>query len=127
MCKSRKRQDQEEVISMIPWLGKKCPACEKGFNRTVRTEQCHACDSFTHKKTSCGGVSSDSTFYCKKCRNYQPNPTEGRKEGSVSLSCEHCKYESKSKYNLERHISRKYQTGQEQINSSDLEPSPKET
>ena len=116
--KSKKRQEEEEIISRIPWLGKKCPACGKGFNRTSKTVQCHSCDSFTHQKSGCLSASSDkSTFHCKKCKNIDvPNPR--KKPASGILQCNFCDYKTEAKFNLERHISRKHPDGEKSVPAS---------
>ena len=106
---TRRRQEEEDIISRIPWLGKKCPSCNHGFNRTSNIVQCHSCDSFTHKKSSClVSANDDLIFHCKKCKTpenqMKPKPVE-------ALDCKLCNYKSNTKFNLERHIARKHKDG----------------
>ena len=104
---TRRRQEHEEIISRIPWLGKKCPSCNNGFNRTSNLVQCHSCDSFTHKKNSCLVLANDDTiFHCKRCKTPTEKPNQPKHTGS--FDCIFCIFKSSTKFNLQRHVIRKH-------------------
>ena len=108
---TNRRQEEDERVVRIPWIGKKCPSCEHGFNRTSKLVQCHSCDSYTHKKTSClSSGSENSIFHCKKCKT-TTETIPPKKTHVGPLHCKFCTYITSSKFNLDRHKVRKHKDG----------------
>ena len=63
------RITRQENGKRMPWSGKKCPSCDKGFRKASVMVQCHSCDSFTHNNVHCLSSNSDNTtLLCKKCK-----------------------------------------------------------
>ena len=112
---TKRRQEEDERVARIPWIGKKCPSCDHGFNRMSKLIQCHSCDSYTHKKTSCMSSGREkSIFHCKKCKN--TTETIPPKKTQVGpLQCNLCTYITSSKFNLERHEVRKHKDGPSEV------------
>ena len=108
---TKRRQEEDERVVRIPWLGKKCPSCDHGFNRTSKLVQCHSCDSYTHKRTSClSSGSENSIFHCKKCKT-TTETIPPKKTHVGPLQCKFCTYLTSSKFNLDRHEARKHKDG----------------
>ena len=51
----------------------------------------------------------ESSFYCKKCKNTNEPNIEKKRTGP--LECEFCDYKTNTKFNLQRHVSRKHEDG----------------
>ena len=106
------KKGQEKISAEdVPLTKKKCPSCGKGFNRTSKVISCHSCDSDTHIKLSCLPYSyNKSQFVCNKChpqvRNAKPSSTTTTSITRVDgvFKCKLCKFISKTKFSLKRHI-----------------------
>ena len=107
------KRTQEKEQHPLRFVGKKCPSCGKGFNKLSTFNECHSCDSLTHKRSGCLELCNDGqTFLCKKCnsvenpQNKEPQPAP--KTTMTSFNCKHCQYKSKSKFNWQRHVAAKH-------------------
>ena len=106
---------QDNQSSRPPWMGKKCPACKKGFNSLSQVVQCRDCDSFTHTKSTCISTNTSSTenFSCRTCKPTKEVPKTTNTE--TTLKCSKCSTKFTTKYNLMRHIQRKHEKNTETV------------